>query len=125
MLYHECLPKDILIALAVVYISILYYCGDIEPAIMEFTTRARGAPAVIYNGFKYLVNQRNASGRIYWRCAVNRKCGGSVTTEDGVLLRENAVHTHPPSQVQAQVDKVVSTMRKRAREEIGPIYLWR
>ena len=36
---------------------------------------------------------------------VNRKCGGSVTTEDGVLLRENALHTHPPSQVQAQVDR--------------------
>ena len=39
---------------------------------------------------------------------VNRQCGGSVTTEDGVLLRENAEHTHPPSQVQAQVDRVVS-----------------
>ena len=23
-----------------------------------------------------------------------------MTTEDGALLRENAVHTHPPSQVQ-------------------------
>ena len=44
-----------------------------------------------------------------------------MTTEDGVLLRENAVHTHPPSQVQAQVDRVVSTMRKRAQEEVAPI----
>ncbi len=44
-----------------------------------------------------------------------------MTTEDGVLLRENATHTHPPSQVQAQVDRVVSTMRKRAKEEVAPI----
>ena len=86
------------------HLVFLCSCGDMEPAIMEFTMTARsqGAPALIFNGFKYLVNQKNASGKIYWRCAVNRKCGGSVTTEDGVLLRENAVHTHPPpSQVQA------------------------
>ena len=55
---------------------------------MEFTTTARGATGLDLNRFKY------------WRCAVNRKCGGSVTAEDGVLLREllreNAVHTHPP-----------------------------
>ena len=73
---------------------------------MEFTMTTRGAPALVLNGFKYVVNRKNASGKIYWRCAVNRQCGGSVTTEDGVLLRENAVHTHPPSQVQAQVDRV-------------------
>ena len=31
-----------------------------------------------------------------------------MTTEDGVLLRENAVHTHPPpSQVQALEIKLV------------------
>ena len=72
---------------------------------MEFTTTARGIPVRILNGFKYLV-----SGKIYRRCAVNQKCGGSVTTEDGVLPRENAVHTHPSSQVQAQVDRVVKNM---------------
>ena len=58
----------------------------------------RGAPALVLNGFKYIVNRKNASGKIYWRCeqtmwrisdnrrwcAVNRQCGGSVTTEDGV-----------------------------------------
>ena len=26
-----------------------------------------------------------------------------MTAENGVLLRENAVHTHPPSQVEAQL----------------------
>ena len=61
---------------------------------MMVTTTARGAPGLI---LKYVVNRKNASGKIYWRCVVNRQCGGSVTTEDGVLLRENAVHTHPPS----------------------------
>ena len=74
---------------------------------MEFTTTAGGAPALILNGFKYLVNRKNVSGIIYWRCAVN------VTTEDGVLLRENAVHTHTPLATQA--DRVVSTMGKRAQ----------
>ena len=33
-----------------------------------------------------------------------------MTTEVCVLLRENALHTHPPSQVQAQVDRVVKKM---------------
>ena len=61
---------------------------------MEFMTTAKGAPVLYYNGSNYLVNQRNASGRTYWRCSVNRKCDGSVTTEDGVLIRENVEHTH-------------------------------
>ena len=78
---------------------------------MEFTTTTKGAPALYYNGSKYLVNQRNASGRIYWRCGFNRKCDGSVTTEDGVLIRENAEHTLPSSQIKALVDKVVSTIQ--------------
>ena len=56
---------------------------------MEFTTTTRGAPALVLNGFKYVVNRKNASRKIYWKCAVNRQCGGSVTAEDGVLLREN------------------------------------
>ena len=59
---------------------------------MEFTVTAKGAPALI---LKYLVNQKNASGKVYWRCADNRRCIGSVTTKSGVLLREK-VH-NPPS----------------------------
>ena len=48
--------------------------------------------------------------RLYHQCLPKNTqlASRSVTTEDGVLLRENAVHTHPPSQVQAQVDRVVS-----------------
>ena len=87
-LYQKCLPKDS--QLVVVYISILCCCVLVvmwNQPLLEFTmtARSRGPPALIFNGFKYLVNQKNASGKIYWRYAVNRKCGGSVTTEDGVL----------------------------------------
>ena len=59
----------------------------------EFIMTAREALSLILNRFKYPVT--------------NHKCGGSVTAEDGVLLTENAVHTHPPNQVQVQVDRVV------------------
>ena len=70
----------------------------------------KAAPPLYYNGSKYLVHRRNASGRIYWRCGINRKCDGSVITKDRALFRDNAEHTHLPSKVQARVDKVVSTM---------------
>ena len=30
---------------------------------MEFTTTTRGAPALILNGFKYVVNRKNTSGK--------------------------------------------------------------
>ena len=43
------------------------------------------------------------------------KCDGSVTKEDGVLIKENAEHTHPSSKVQALVDKVVSTREHEKR----------
>ena len=81
---------------------------------MEFTTTARGVPALILNGFKYLV-----SGKIYWRCAVNRKCEGSVTTEDGVYTTERKCCAHTPSQPSAgsggqsgQKDVVMQLYRK-------------
>ena len=37
------------------HLVFLCSCGDVEPAIMEFTmtARSRGAPALIFNGFKY------------------------------------------------------------------------
>ena len=69
------------------------------------------SPSPLLQWSKYLVNQRNASGRIFWRCGFNRKRDGSVTTEDGVLIRENAEHTPPSSQIKAQVDKVVFTIQ--------------
>ena len=95
------------------HLVFLCSCGDMEPAIMEFTmtARSRGAPALIFNGFKYLV-----SGKIYWICAVNRKCGGSVATEDCVPLRENAVHTQPNASsgtLSGQKDLVMHTERFR------------
>ena len=61
---------------------------------MEFTTTAKAAPPLYYNGFEYSVNWRNASSRIYWRCGVNRKCDGSVTAKDGVLIIERMLSTH-------------------------------
>ena len=73
-----------------------------EPAIMEFTTTARGAPALVLNGFKYLVNQKNASGNVVlmWQ-------------QKMVYYWEKMLYTHIPLATQA--DRVVSTMGKRAQ----------
>ena len=73
-----------------------------EPAIMEFTTTARGAPALVLNGFKYLVNQKNASGNVVlmWQ-------------QKMVYYWEKMLYTHTP--LAAQADRVVSTMGKRAQ----------
>ena len=73
-----------------------------EPAIMEFTTTARGAPALVLNGFKYLVNQKNASGNVVlmWQ-------------QKMVYYWEKMLYTHTPLATQA--DRVVSTMGKRAQ----------
>ena len=75
---------------------------------MEFTPTARGAPALI---LKYLVNQKNASGKISLRCAVNRSCGGSVTTEDGVVTERKSAHI--TSQLSTNSDLVTILKIKR------------
>ena len=73
-----------------------------EPAIMEFTMTARGAPALVLNGFKYLVNQKNASANVLlmWQ-------------QKMVYYWEKMLYTHTP--LAAQADRVVSTMDKRAQ----------
>ena len=66
---------------------------------MELTSTARGSPALILNGYKYLVvNRKNDSCRIYWRCAVNRMCIGSVIIKESSLVKKNVDHTHYPGQ---------------------------
>ena len=79
-----------------------------------------------FNGFKYLVNRKNVSGKTYWRCAVN------VITEDGALLRENAMHTHTPSHSGRQsgvnygqestrcveIDRRIETMMQRFEDSV-------
>ena len=60
---------------------------------MKFTMTARGVPALIFNGFRYLVHRKNASGKIYWMlfmwrisdnrrwCTIERKCCAHTPSE--------------------------------------------
>ena len=62
---------------------------------MEFTTTQRGAHSLIYQGYKYVINQRGRDGRTVWRCGKSRSCSGVVTTLDDAVISTRDTHNHP------------------------------
>ena len=55
----------------------------------------------------------------YWVCTrYDIKCKPTLTTnEAGVLTEWKREHDHPPCVAECEVTKIISTMRKRAREK--------
>ena len=87
---------------------------------MEFIRTQKGGEALIWDGAKFTLNRDMKNGTKYWRCG-KRTCPARVTTEGNELLQQTNRHNHAIDGIEAKVEKVKSSLRKRAREEITPI----
>jgi len=88
----HCLPKNTQLTSCCVYNHLVLLALVViwsQLAIMEFTTTTRGALALVLNGFKYVLNRKNASGKIYWRCAVNRQCGTTSNLQSSCAVNQS------------------------------------
>ena len=83
------------------YISILYY-----PAIMEFTTTTRGAPALVLNGFKYVVNRKNPNLFELIRTFQQEEASTHMT----ILQLATGGRSHPRKKRCVEMDRRIETM---------------
>ena len=88
---------------------------------MEFITTKRGARAIVYEGHKYVLNRRGRDGRIFWRCGRNWSCSGSLCTLEDEIISQKDMHNHPPDDAEIQAEKIVNSIRAKARDTIRPI----
>ncbi len=86
-------------------------------AMAEFVQTHRGGAALHFEGHKYLEIKEGKNGMVFWRCSQHKsRCTARATSEGtSVVVRQQ--HSHPASQETLAVEKAVSNMRKRAREE--------
>ena len=59
-------------------------------------------------------------GRTYWRCS-NRQCSARLILQNSALIKQTGDHSHPVDRCDGIVEKLKSSMRKRALEEVTPI----
>ena len=81
----------------------------------------RGARAIVYEGHKYVLNRRGRDGRILWRCGRNRSCSKSLCTLEDEIISQKDTHNHPPDDAEIQAEKIVNSIRAKARDTIQPI----
>jgi hypothetical protein len=86
---------------------------------VSFTETSKGKSAVVYQGYIYQKIRENGE-KSWWRCR-DRSCKGKLRLESSQLPATTGEHAHPPSQARASANRVVSSMRKRAREESIPL----
>ena len=89
---------------------------------MEFVTTTRGGRALIYEGYKYVLNRRGRDERIFWRCAKSRCCSGALTTiNDEIVSSRASEHNHPPNEAEMIACKAVESMKQAVKEKINPV----
>ena len=89
---------------------------------MEFVTTTRGGRALIYEGYKYVLNRRGRDDRIFWRCGKSRSCSGALTTIENEIVSSRAhEHNHPPNEAEMIACKAVEGMKQAVKEKIDPV----
>ena len=69
---------------------------------------------------RYLRYRKGNEGREFWRCCL-RTCAARATTVGDQLEAVRGEHSHAPNSAKNKAEKVVATMRKRAREEVETV----
>ncbi len=57
------------------------------------------------------------NGMVFWRCSQHKSGCTARATSEGTSVVVQQQHSHPASQETLAVEKAVSNMRKRARED--------
>ena len=84
-----------------------------------FVETSKGRQSVVHKGYIYQKIRENGE-RSWWRCK-DRSCKGKLGLESDQVTATTGEHYHPPSQAQASTNTVISSMKKRAREESVPL----
>lgn len=92
---------------------------QVTMADCTYVETCKGKKAIIHEGYVYHKIRENGS-KSWWRCR-DRNCKGKVHVEDDKVTSVCGEHLHPPNFAQAAAERVVTSMRKRAREETTAI----
>ncbi|XP_067651828.1 uncharacterized protein [Haliotis asinina] len=84
---------------------------------VEYVKSQKGAPQVFLQGHTYTKNKVRGEF-VHWRCTVSN-CKGKCTTAGDFSVNVYGEHLHPPRDSNAV--RIISTLRKRAREETTPV----
>lgn len=87
---------------------------------IEFVESKRGAPIMLYKGYKLNKDRQNKDLTTRWRCS-SRKCSGSATTNKEMNVVSERDHTCVVDCARNEVEKVLFDCKKRVREEMKPI----
>ena len=80
---------------------------------------SKGRWSIVHEGYIYQKVRENGEWS-WWRCK-DRTCKGKFRLENGQVTATTGEHFHPPSQAQASANTVISSMKRRAREESVPL----
>ena len=87
----------------------------------EFVKTHRGGMALHYEGHKYFKIQEGRDGLLFWKCSLHKTGCMAKATSEGTSVIVRQEHNHPTGEEALQVDKAISNMRQRAREETTPV----
>ena len=78
---------------------------------------------MLYEGYKYYRICEGKEGKVFWQCEFHKAgCKGRATPVSEAIDITCNEHNHPPDQASNKAEKLVSSMRKRAREETVSIH---
>ena len=84
-----------------------------------FVETSKGRRSIVHEGYIYQKIRENGE-RSWWRCK-DRTCKGKLRLENGQVTATTGEHFHPPSLAQTSANIVISSMKRRAREESVPL----
>ena len=84
-----------------------------------FVETSKGRRSIVHEGYIYQKIRENGE-RSWWRCK-DRTCKGKLRLENGQVTATTGEHFHPPSQAQTSANIVISSMKRKAREESVPL----
>ena len=84
-----------------------------------FVETSKGRRSIVHEGYIYQKIRENGEWS-WWRCK-DRTCKGKLRLENGQVTATTGEHFHPPSQAQTSANIVISSMKRRAREESVPL----
>ena len=85
-----------------------------------FAKTHQGGMALHYEGHKYFKIREGRDG-LFWRCSLHKTGCMAKATSEGTSVIVRQEHNHLTGEEALQVEKAISNMRQRAREETIPV----
>jgi hypothetical protein len=85
----------------------------------DFIESRKGFSQLVKDGYVYRCRKTYKNIK-YWSC-ITSGCKGKITEKPGVIMEIKQEHDHAPDDLNVEMRKVVTSMKKRARTETTPI----